>query len=89
MNKIEKKLRKIKGLYNLLSLKNQNDAIERAKNDSMYWKKVYVDFDFEYNIKFSTFSLNVYKSTVMYNRSGHLTFGNAVMKQLMKQQKEQ
>lgn len=74
MYKIEKKLRKIKGLYKQLSIKNGKEAIEKAKNDNMHWDKLYVEFDFEYSIKYSSIALNVYKSTVRYGYDKRLEF---------------
>lgn len=77
MYKIEKKLRKIKGLYKQLSIKNEKEAIDKAKNDDMHWYKLYVEFDFEYSIEYSSFALNVYKSTVQYGYDKRLEFRTA------------
>lgn len=76
MYKIEKKLRKIKGLYEQLSISNKQKAIEKAKND-IYWHKLYVEFDFEYSIKHSSFALNVYNITVRFGSDKRLEFRTA------------
>lgn len=78
MNKNEKKLRKIKGMYNLLNTQIKADAIAHVKNEHNKWRyRTYPDFKFEYDPEFACFELKVFKNQVNFYYSQGLVFGNA------------
>lgn len=70
MNKIEKKLRKLKGLYELLSKQEKNLALKKLQEDQLdprhisYLGKRYIQFEFEVYSSSSTISLRYYKCRV-------------------------
>lgn len=76
MNKIEKKLRKIKGLYELLNKQIKQNAIDSVKQESAYRTRNYPEFVFDYNTKFSSFELKVFKNEVTFYYAYGLIFGN-------------
>lgn len=70
MNKIEKKLMKLKGLYELLSKQEKDLALKKLQEDQSdpkhlkYWGKGYIQFEFEVHSSLSTVSLKYYKHRV-------------------------
>ena len=62
MNKIEKKLRKIKGLYNLLNEQLKQNAIADVKKECGFRSANYPEFAFDYSMRFSSIELKVFKN---------------------------
>lgn len=67
MNKHEKKLRKIKGLYEMLNNKNQLAAERKAKEGKCWNTSSYVVFDFIYKPDNAWVELNWYRYQVSYH----------------------
>jgi len=67
MNKYEKKLRKIKGLYSLLNKQNEQIAIKQVKEADVWCCRTYTEFCFEFDSEYACFELNVFKHSVKYS----------------------
>lgn len=76
MNKIEKKLRKIKGLYNLLNEQTKQNAIKDVKQSKGYKTRTYPEFSFDYSMRYASLELKVFKNEVSDYYSLGTVFGN-------------
>lgn len=77
MNKIERKLRKIKGLYGLLNNEIRSSAVNYVNVENSLRCKSYPEFVFEYDPDFACFDLKVFKNQVVFYYTKGLIFGNA------------
>ena len=77
MNKIEKKLRKIKGLYNLLNEQIKQKAIADVKKECGFRSANYPEFAFDYSMVFSSIELKVFKNKVSDYYDFGMFFGDA------------
>ncbi len=78
MNKIEKKLRKIKGLYNLLNEQIKQNAIADVKKECGFRSATYPEFAFDYSMVFSSIELKVFKNKVSDYYGFGMVFGDAI-----------
>ena len=76
MNKIEKKLRKIKGLYSLLNEQTKQNAIKDVKQSKGYKTRAYPEFFFDYSMRYACLELKVFKNEVSDYYSLGTVFGN-------------
>lgn len=77
MNKIEKKLLKIKGLYNLLNEQLKQNAIAEVKKECGLRSANYPEFAFDYSMRFSSIELKVFKNKVSDYYGFGMVFGDA------------
>lgn len=77
MNKIEKKLRKIKGLYSLLNNQLKQNAVADVKKELGFRSANYPEFAFDYSMRFSSIELRVFKNKVSDYYDIGMVYGDA------------
>lgn len=77
MNKIEKKLRKIKGLYSLLNNQLKQNAVADVKKELGFRSANYPEFAFDYSMRFSSVELRVFKNKVSDYYDIGMVYGDA------------
>lgn len=77
MNKIEKKLRKIKGLYSLLNNQLKQNAVADVKKELGFRSANYPEFVFDYSMRFSSIELRVFKNKVSDYYDIGMVYGDA------------
>lgn len=77
MNKIKKKLRKIKGLYSLLNNQLKQNAVADVKKELGFRSANYPEFAFDYSMRFSSIELRVFKNKVSDYYDIGMVYGDA------------